>query len=219
MSGGRIIIAALRTGDDLPAGKTCGSSEPIGGAQRSTLRSVDPTSSRTDEQLVRAINRGDVDAFAELYRRHRDWVVSLAWRFTDDRELALDVMQEVFAHLLTRFPGFRLTAKMRTYLYPVVRSVAATHLRRRRGHAGESALLTLPSRASGGPPETIEVLHLIGAHDAFVARAFERQAWSLGLRGGLIGLGLAALTVVVLRQLWGGLDAALLPRLSLSPMN
>lgn len=67
--------------------------------------------------------------------------------------------------------------------------------------------------------ETIEVLHLIGAHDAFVARAFERQAWSLGLRGGLIGLGLAALTVVILRQLWGGLDAALLPRLSLSPMN
>ena len=114
---------------------------------------------RSDEQLVRAINRGDVDAFAELYRRHRDWVVSLAWRFTDDRELALDVMQEVFAHLLTRFPGFRLTAKMRTYLYPVVRSVAATHLRRRRGHAGESALLALPSRASGGPPETLEVLH------------------------------------------------------------
>lgn len=108
---------------------------------------------------MRAINRGDVEAFAELYRRHRDWVVSLAWRFTDDRELALDVMQEVFAHLLTRFPGFRLTAKMRTYLYPVVRSVAATHLRRRRPHAGEVVLLGLPSRTREGLPETIEVLH------------------------------------------------------------
>ena len=65
--------------------------------------------------------------------------------------------------------------------------------------------------------ETIEVLHLIGAHDGFVARAFERNALWMGLRGGLIGLGLGALTFVVVGQVSAGLEAPLMPRFSLTP--
>src|SRR5216684_694126 len=41
----------------------------------------------------------------------------------------------------------------------------------------------------------IEVLHLIGAQDGYIAGQFERQALGLGLRGGFLGL---ALTVVTL---------------------
>lgn len=65
--------------------------------------------------------------------------------------------------------------------------------------------------------ETIELLHLIGAQDGFVARAFARRALALGLRGGLIGLGLAALTFVLLTRATAGLEAPLMPRLELSP--
>ena len=65
--------------------------------------------------------------------------------------------------------------------------------------------------------ETVEVLHLIGAQDGFVARAFERNALRMGLRGGLIGLGLAALTFVVIGQVSLGLEAPLMPRFSLTP--
>ena len=39
---------------------------------------------------------------------------------------------------------------------------------------------------------TIEVLHLMGAEDRYVARQFQRQAFWLGLLGGLIGLAGAA---------------------------
>ncbi len=65
--------------------------------------------------------------------------------------------------------------------------------------------------------DTIEVLHLIGAHDAFVAGAFARQALWLGLRGGVLGLGLAALTGAAVWYFAGDIDAALLPRLALTP--
>jgi cell division transport system permease protein len=41
----------------------------------------------------------------------------------------------------------------------------------------------------------IEVLHLIGARDGYIAGQFERQALRLGLRGGIIGLALAAATL------------------------
>jgi cell division transport system permease protein len=44
----------------------------------------------------------------------------------------------------------------------------------------------------------IELLHLLGARDAYIARQFQLHALSLGLRGGVIGAGAAALTVVIL---------------------
>jgi RNA polymerase sigma-70 factor (ECF subfamily) len=85
---------------------------------------------RSDSDLVRAINRGDSHAFASLYHRYRDWVLRLAWRFTGDEADALDVLQDTFTYLLEKFPGFRLTAKMTTFLYPVVKHTAI----RRRSH-------------------------------------------------------------------------------------
>lgn len=44
----------------------------------------------------------------------------------------------------------------------------------------------------------IELLHLLGAQDAYIARQFQVHALSLGLRGGVIGGIAAALTVVIL---------------------
>ncbi len=46
--------------------------------------------------------------------------------------------------------------------------------------------------------EAIQVLHLIGAHDAYVARQFAGRALMLGLRGGLIGLFFAAPTLLAI---------------------
>ena len=82
---------------------------------------------RSDLQLVADINAGDAAAFEVLYFRHRDWVVNLALRFTGSEDLALDVMQETFIYLLKKFPGFQLTAQLKTFLYPAVKhySIAA----------------------------------------------------------------------------------------------
>jgi cell division transport system permease protein len=44
----------------------------------------------------------------------------------------------------------------------------------------------------------IEILHILGARDSYIARQFARQALGLGLRGGLIGLILAAATLALL---------------------
>lgn len=44
----------------------------------------------------------------------------------------------------------------------------------------------------------IELLHLLGAQDAYIARQFQVHALSLGLRGGVVGAGAAAVTVMIL---------------------
>ncbi|MBI2928813.1 MAG: sigma-70 family RNA polymerase sigma factor [Verrucomicrobia bacterium] len=80
--------------------------------------------SRSDHTLIAALNAGDGSAFEPLYRRHRDWVVQLAARITGDEDLALDVLQETFLYLLRKFPGFKLTCQLRSFLYPAVRNLA-----------------------------------------------------------------------------------------------
>lgn len=80
--------------------------------------------SRSDDELIASLNAGDASAFDVLYFRHRDWVVNLAFRFTCDREIALDVLQETFLYFAKKFPGFRLTAQLKTFLYPAVRNLS-----------------------------------------------------------------------------------------------
>lgn len=84
----------------------------------------------SDHELIAAINRGDESAFESLYFRHRPWVLNLALRFTGDESLALDVMQETFLYLLRKFPGFKLTAQLRTFLYPAVKNLAVAARRK-----------------------------------------------------------------------------------------
>ncbi|HEY3517144.1 MAG TPA: sigma-70 family RNA polymerase sigma factor [Gammaproteobacteria bacterium] len=114
-----------------------------------------PTDRRSDEELVEVCNVGDAHeaarAFEALYRRHRDFVLRVARRFTRDRELALDALQETFAYLLNKFPpagaGLTLTARLPTLLYPAAKNAAITAVRkaRRAAGAGDAELDELPA--------------------------------------------------------------------------
>jgi cell division transport system permease protein len=61
---------------------------------------------------------------------------------------------------------------------------------------------------------SIELLHLIGAQDSYVARQFQNHALSLGLRGGLLGLVCALPTLYLARMLLQRIDSGLLPELN-----
>jgi cell division transport system permease protein len=65
--------------------------------------------------------------------------------------------------------------------------------------------------------ETIEVLHLIGAQDSYIARQFATRALRLGVKGGLIGLAFALPTLALFTLIGGTLQTGLLPDLSLGP--
>lgn len=91
---------------------------------------------RTDLELVALINGGDWSGFDGLYQRHRDWAFRLALRFVGSRDDALDVVQESFTYILTLFPGFELTAKFTTFLYPVIRHRSLRAIRTRRRMIG-----------------------------------------------------------------------------------
>src|ERR1044071_8526648 len=114
--------------------------------------------SRSDRDLIAAINRGDVEAFEDLYRRYRDWVVRLALRFTHDEDLALDVLQEVFVYFMKKFPGFELHCELKTFLYPAVRNVAIGMRRKSERYVSDDE--TIANRPSEAPSQQREVLML-----------------------------------------------------------
>lgn len=67
--------------------------------------------------------------------------------------------------------------------------------------------------------EVIELLHLIGARDEYIARQFQRQAFRLAAKGGLIGFALAVATLAGIAHLADQVGGSLLPDLTLSPMQ
>lgn len=127
---------------------------------------------RSDHDLIDAVNAGDVKAFESLYYRHRDYALRLAMRFTGERNLALDAVQDSFVYFYKKFPGFVLTAKLTTFLYPVVKHNALSlkqKAKRTQGDTSEEALKAQPA-AENDPAESVssEDLHalLAGLPDA-----------------------------------------------------
>ncbi|HEX8663889.1 MAG TPA: ABC transporter permease [Beijerinckiaceae bacterium] len=58
--------------------------------------------------------------------------------------------------------------------------------------------------AVAGNREVVDVLHFVGADDAFIAREFQRRFFRLGLKGGLVGGGAALLLVTACGLLLSG---------------
>jgi cell division transport system permease protein len=65
--------------------------------------------------------------------------------------------------------------------------------------------------------DVIDLLHLIGARDGYVARQFQMSAMRLCLKGGLTGFLFGCAVLAAFAHLSSGLDAGLLPRLALEP--
>ncbi|SCA57130.1 Cell division protein [Candidatus Terasakiella magnetica] len=64
--------------------------------------------------------------------------------------------------------------------------------------------------------EVIEVLHLIGAQDSYIARQFAEHSMGLALRGGLLGLAAAGPTFGAFAYLYRQVESALLPQIDIT---
>ncbi len=83
-----------------------------------------------DLALVERYVGGDVEAFDELVRRHRDRVFAVCMRMLRDRDLALDAVQDTFVMLFRKADRFKAEAAFTTWLYRVTVNVCYDHLRR-----------------------------------------------------------------------------------------
>jgi len=99
-------------------------------------------SAATDEVLVAAAKSGDRPAFAELWQRHSNTVFKVAYRITQNRDDAEDVIQEAWMRAYVHLNTFDGRAKFSTWLTRVVINSALMTLRRKRAHPETSMDIT-----------------------------------------------------------------------------
>jgi RNA polymerase sigma-70 factor (ECF subfamily) len=85
----------------------------------------------TDEELIRAVQRGCEQSFGELVRRHQNAVYRVCYRVLGDVHEARDVAQEVFLKAFHALPRWRFEAKLFTWLYRTSLNLARGVMRKR----------------------------------------------------------------------------------------
>ena len=80
------------------------------------------TQDHSDEQLMRAVQAGSMDALGALFARHQSRVYALCYRLTNDAAAADDLTQESFLRILRYGHSFSGQSTFTTWLYRVVRN-------------------------------------------------------------------------------------------------
>jgi RNA polymerase sigma-70 factor (ECF subfamily) len=80
--------------------------------------------------LIDACRRGERDAFRALFETYKDKVYSIAWRYSGDESLAMDIAQDVFLKLFSSIADFRGDSMFSTWVYRLVVNACLDHKRR-----------------------------------------------------------------------------------------
>ena len=118
-------------------------------------------------QLIERAQRGDADAFAELYRSNAGRIYALCLRMSGDAATAAELTQDVFVRAWTKLGSFRGESEFSTWL----RRLAVNHVlneftaRKRRSARVETTddLTRFDRGRSGMPDERMDLEKAIAA--------------------------------------------------------
>jgi RNA polymerase sigma factor (sigma-70 family) len=156
----------------------------------------------TDTEIISKVLQGEQAVFAQLVQRYQNFVFTLVLRFTDNREDAEEIAQDVFVKAYRSLADFRGESKFSTWLYTVVRTTCITFLRKKKlditSIDNERTFLQLENRESGFKANTIEqksrhamvneAIRLLSPDDSQVITLFYKGEQSLEEIGKIMGL-------------------------------
>ena len=156
----------------------------------------------TDTEVIRKVLAGEQSLFAQLVQRYQSYVFTLVHRFTDNREDAEEISQDVFVKAYRSLADFRGEAKFSTWLYTIVRTSCITFLRKKRLDTtsldNERTTLQLENRESGFKANIIEqksrhamvnaAIRLLSPDDSQILTLFYKGEQSLEEIGRVMGL-------------------------------
>lgn len=82
----------------------------------------------TDKELVKRVQKGDLEAFDMLFSRYQGKILNLISRYVRDTEEVQDVAQEAFIKAYRALPRFRGDSAFYTWLYRIAINTAKNHL-------------------------------------------------------------------------------------------
>jgi RNA polymerase sigma-70 factor (ECF subfamily) len=156
----------------------------------------------TDTELISKILKGEQSFFAQLVERYQNYVFTLVLRFTDSREDAEEISQDIFVKAYRSLADFRGESKFSTWLYTIVRTSCITFLRKKKlditSIDNERTFLQLENRESAFKANSIEqksrhamvneAIRLLSPDDAQLITLFYKGEQSLEEIGKVMGL-------------------------------
>jgi|SRR5690606_6434781 len=76
----------------------------------------------SDQELILLLKENDHDAFVEIYHRYSEPLYRHAYKMLRDREVAKDLIQELFTVLWSKRSEFVLQASLSSYLFTATRN-------------------------------------------------------------------------------------------------
>ena len=156
----------------------------------------------TDKEIISRILQGETALFAQLVQRYQNYVFTLVMRFTDSREDAEEISQDVFVKSYRSLGDFRGESKFTTWLYTIVRTSCITFLRKKKLDTTsldqEKTFLQLENQESSFKANTIEqksrhtmvneAIRLLSPDDSQIITLFYKGEQSLEEIGTIMGL-------------------------------
>jgi RNA polymerase sigma-70 factor (ECF subfamily) len=156
----------------------------------------------TDTEIIKKVLAGEQAMFAQLVQRYQQYVFTLVLRFTDNREDAEEISQDVFVKAYRSLADFRGQAKFSTWLYTIVRTSCITFLRKKRLNTtsldNERTNLQVESKESGFTANAIEqkskhamvnaAIRMLSPDDTQLITLFYKGEQSLDEIGRVMGL-------------------------------
>ena len=90
------------------------------------------SSGSDDPKLVRRCLRGDRKAFETIVRKYQQSMLNYVSRMVREREMALDVSQEVFLRAYASLPSYRPEYKFSTWLFRIASNYLIDHWRKKK---------------------------------------------------------------------------------------
>ncbi len=81
----------------------------------------------TDEQIMEAVQNGDLQQASLLFDRYHQRLFNFLARLTMDREVAEDLTQNVFLRMIRYRNSYRQGLKFQSWIYQVARNVFSDH--------------------------------------------------------------------------------------------
>jgi RNA polymerase sigma-70 factor (ECF subfamily) len=156
----------------------------------------------TDKEIISRILQGETALFAQLVERYQNYVFTLVLRFTDSREDAEEISQDIFVKSYRSLGDFRGESKFSTWLYTIVRTSCITFLRKKKLDTtsldNERTFLQLENQESSFKANTIEqksrhamvnkAIRLLSPDDSQIITLFYKGEQSLEEIGEIMGL-------------------------------
>jgi RNA polymerase sigma factor (sigma-70 family) len=86
----------------------------------------------SDEILMQQVQQDELQGMEELFERYHKRLYNFFLHMTSDRDLSLDMVQNVFYRLLKYRHAYRPDSKFRPWIYQVARNVHADHYRKQK---------------------------------------------------------------------------------------